>query len=88
MNKKQFFKNVWNRSAWIGLVFMGALNCYLLYKHFKHAAPMPETASLLFGDCVIVLFFIVIGMIAEFIDLKKGRGAYGSEETHDEEEDL
>ena len=75
MDKKEFWKNVWDHYTWIGLAIMGAANCFLLYAHFKDSVPMPDTMIMLAFDSACVIGFTLLGALMEFIRqcIRKGK---------------
>lgn len=75
MDKKEFLKNVWDHYTWIGLLFMGVVNCFLLLAHFNDSAPMPDTMILLALDAAFVIGFTLLGALIELIrmGIRKGK---------------
>lgn len=68
MNKKEFFKTVYNRYTSIGLVVMGIYNVLLLFLYFKRwIGAMPDNMVLAAVDVSLVAGFTMLGIIIEFI---------------------
>lgn len=66
MNKKEFFKKVFNRYVSVGLFIMGIYNVALLVLYFMHRIDgMPENMKLFTTDIILVLGVILTGFVLE-----------------------